>query len=794
MLIQASDFASKYIRFNFDWKFRLGDVEGAHVPELDDADWRTLDLPHDWSIEGPFDRRWASGTAYLPGGIGWYRKTFRVSDSLRGSVLTVRFDGVYKNAEVWMNGRKLGIRPYGYSSFQYDLSGDLRFGGQPNVLAVKVSRPDAADSRWYPGTGIYRNVFLGLSGRVHIKPYGVYVTTPSVSAERAEVRIETSLVNSTSAPVSVRLVHTAVDGLGRTAATLEQDVEIEASAGVTAAGVLAIERPLLWHVDHPYLYRLETAVYVNGERTDREHTTFGIRTFRFDPDRGFFLNGGSLKMKGVCLHHDAGALGAAVPIKVWERRLRILKEAGVNAIRMSHNPPDPELLDLCDSMGFLVMDEAFDEWELPKNKWVEGYNQGIPSLAGYAGHFAEWAETDLRDMILRDRNHPSVVFWSIGNEIDYPNDPYSHPVLGDKYDPARPDARRLGEIAARLARIVRALDPTRPVTAALASPLMSNETAFPDALDVVGYNYMEHRYEEDHRRYPNRVIYGSENGRHLEAWLAVERNDYICAQFIWTGIDYLGEAKGWPIRSATSGLLDLAGFAKPIYHFKRSLWSDRDMVRLAVLKTEAAEERFVNWHTDVEEHWEGEPGTAVTVVCCTNCPEAELFVNGQSMGVKRLTDVPDRTLKWTVPYTPGTIKAIGLRGGEIRCVHELHTAGAASKLLVEADTRVVLANRQDIVHVEVTVLDGAGRPVTNADQEVTFEIEGPGEIIGIESGDPASHEDYKAHRRRVYHGKLLVYIRSKDIPGVIRLTASASGLEGGEVEITAKGIARSCSS
>jgi beta-galactosidase len=574
----------KRTQFNFDWKFVIGDDVEMRKGNFDDSEWRTLDLPHDWGIEGPFKQEYASGTAYLQGGIGWYRKTFEIPLNLKDKKVHIQFDGVYKNSEVWINEHYLGKRPYGYSSFHYDLTPYLNFGyEEKNVIAVRVDHPDIADSRWYAGSGIYRNVFLHISDHIYIKPYGIFVSTPVITASKAQIRMETTLVNENSEPVEINLIQIITNDQGHVITKKQSTIIVPEKSEQTYSQEAVVDNPMLWSIELPYLYNVETQVIRNGEVADQDRTTLGIRYFHFDPDKGFFLNGTHLKMKGVCVHHDAGCLGAAVPVKVWERRLTIFKEAGVNAIRMSHNPPAPELLDLCDSMGFLVMDEAFDEWEFPKNKWVEGHNKGIPSLDGYAANFDEWADIDLRDMILRDRNHPSIVFWSIGNEIDYPNDPYSHAVLGGKYDPNRPNAERMGDIAQRLVKVVKQYDTTRPVTAALASPLMSNETLFPDSLDVVGYNYMEHLYDGDHIKYPKRVIYGSENGRNQQAWTAVENNEYMSAQFIWTGIDYLGEARGWPIRNSTSGMMDLAGFKKPLFYFKQSVWSEVDMVHLGII-------------------------------------------------------------------------------------------------------------------------------------------------------------------------------------------------------------------
>jgi len=783
VLTQDWNLSVKSRMFNFDWKFLKGDNSDAYKIQFDDSAWRTLDLPHDWSIESPFKKEYASSTGYLPGGIGWYRKKFTIPKNIKGKKLFIQFDGIYKNSEVWINEHFLGKRPYGYSSFHYDLTPYVNFETKENVLAIKVDHSDFADSRWYPGSGIYRNVFINITDNVYIKPYGVFVTTPNISSQEAEIHIQTSVKNEYQNEATIQIEHHIKDANGKEMISCSSIEKIPANDELDLEHSVFLEQPNLWSPDHPYLYSVETKMRKNGEVIDVVTTQLGIRSFHFDVDSGFYLNGKSMKLKGVCIHHDAGCLGAAVPEKVWHRRLRLLKEAGVNAIRMSHNPPAPELLDMCDSYGFLVQDEAFDEWEFPKNKWVEGWNRGEPSLDGYASEFAEWAETDLKDMVLRDRNHPSIIFWSIGNEIDYPNDPYSHPVLEERYNAEKPDAKRMGEIAKRLESVVKHYDPTRPVTAALASVIMSNETEFPDVLDVVGYNYQEFRYIEDHKKYPNRVIYGSENGRNHDVWMAVEQNDFISGQFIWTGIDYLGEARGWPVRHATPGMLDLAGFKKPLYYFKQSEWSDHDMVYIGLTPIKKENPEQIYWDHEVVGAWKGNEGEIVRVACCTNCPEVELILNGKSLGVKKRKDFPYGTVYWDIPYAKGTIKAIGKRNGSLCCSFELKTADEPFKLELLSDTNTLKANKQDVAHVEVRILDKNNTLVYDADNQIDCEIEGPGEIIGIECSNPISHQNYKETNRKAYNGKLLIYVKSTNKSGTITLKTSSVGLESSSVEI-----------
>ena len=772
--------------FNGGWRFHLGDAPGADAPAFDDGGWRTVALPHDWSIEGPFDQKWASATGFLPGGVGWYRKTFAAPDAFAAKKVSLHFDGVYCNSEVWIDGHFLGKRPSGFASFGYDLTPHLRPDAQ-NVVAVRVDHSRFADARWYTGSGIYRNVRLVVTAPVHIRTWGVSVTTPVVSANMAQVQAEVTVQNDTGTEASVEVRFALSDLLGMVVAEGRASALVPPGGEAACGDVLSVPGPRLWSPEQPELYALRTEIHHNGAAVDAEETSVGIRSFRFDPDEGFFLNDRNMKLKGVCLHDDAGALGVAVPPKVWERRLRTLKAAGVNAIRMSHNPHLPELYDLCDQLGFLVQDEAFDEWELGKNKWIAGWNVGTPGRDGPHAHFAEWGEADLGNMVLRDRNHPSVILWSIGNEIDYPNDPYTHEVLdrgaspqsyGPGFKAGNPHADRLGEVARRLAGIVRALDPTRPVTAGLASALMSNEVGFADALDVAGYNYQEGRYAEDHARCPRRVLYGSENGMRGDFWQAVADNPYVCGQFLWTGIDYLGEAGRWPARSNGAGLLDLAGLPKPEYFYRQSLWTETPMVYLGTRAVPEGEEAGSLWsHKQAAPAWRDTDGVPLRVVCFTNCEAAELFLNGRSLGVKRAADFPDQVLWWDVPYAPGTLTIHALSDGTTACTAALKTPGPPRMLLAETDTAALAADGVDLAHITVTITDADGVPVYDAAHEITWAVDVPARLLGLESGDHASHEDYQASTRRAFHGRLLGYVQATETPGLVTVRLTAPGLD-----------------
>ncbi|HWI93219.1 MAG TPA: glycoside hydrolase family 2 TIM barrel-domain containing protein [Flavisolibacter sp.] len=768
------------VLFNDGWKFNKGEVSNADQASFNDANWRSVDLPHDWSIEGPFDEQWASATAYLPAGIGWYRKTFVLDKQSESKKIFLYFDGVYKNSEVWINGHYLGKRPNGFVSFQYEITTFLNKTGK-NTIAVKVDHSQFADARWYTGSGIYRNVYLVATNPVHIDLWGVYFTSPQVSSERATANVSVQVQNQTSTNTSVLVEATLVDKKGEKIASTQQQVAVNANNKTEAKLSFNVDHPSLWSTTRPELYNLIVTLKTKGKQVDNISQRVGFRSFRFDKDKGFFLNEQNLKIKGVCIHDDAGALGVAVPEEVWERRLRLLKEVGCNSLRMSHNPHADYLYDLADKMGFLVMDEAFDEWEVGKNKWIKGWNVGTPGNDGSHSDFKEWADRDVQDMVLRNRNHASIFLWSIGNEIDYPNDPYTHEILntgrnpqiyGKGYTTGKPSAQRLTKIAKQLVADVKTCDTTRPVTAALAGVVMSNEVGYPEVLDVVGYNYQEFRYPDDHQKYPARIIYGSENGMALDAWKAVEDNDYISAQYLWTGVDYLGEARSWPARSNTAGLLDLAGFPKPSYYFRQSLWSEKAMIYVATssLQTGGNNRRMVT------SSWNYKGGDSVLVSCFTNCDEAELFLNGKSLGRKKLADTKERFISWRTVHQPGNLEAKGYKNDEEIAKFKLQTSGDAFAIIAKPDRTVFNPGEKQLAQIEINIVDANGVIVPNADNEITITIDGPATLIGLESGSAFSHEDYKSNKRKALNGKLLAYIQSQK-EGTIKVTLSAQNLK-----------------
>lgn len=727
-----------------NWKFLLGDNERGWYKGLDDSQWETVTVPHDWSVHYPFSEEYSSGTGYVRGGTAWYRKSF-TAENIENKRIYITFEGVYNNSQVWINSNYLGKRPFGYATFTHDIT-EFVVSGE-NVISVKVSHNDLADSRWFTGSGIVRPVYLTVTNAKAAAYGGVRITTPSVSREKAVINIETKTTEE-----GLTVGNTVIDRFGRKI------------AGSNSC-VVEIANPMLWSPDEPNLYTMKTDIFSDGELTDTVETVFGIRYFEFDGDNGFFLNGENIKIKGVCLHHDGGCLGAAVPKSVWRRRLATLKECGCNAIRTSHNPPDPALLDLCDEMGFLVMDEAFDEWEGPKNKWWQGHNVYPPKLYGYYEDFHAWGEEDIKTMVRRDRNHPSVIMWSIGNEVDYPNDPYVHPlfdeVMGNNdankpkeervYDKNRPNADRLAKIAEKLVKWVKEEDETRPVTAALAFPELSNETGYADKLDIVGYNYKEHLYEKDHKRFGGRVLFGSENGHHAMAWKAVCDNDYICGQFLWTGIDYMGEAHGWPIRCSGAGLLDMAGFKKLRFYQRKAMWLNEPSAVLGTRKfVSPDDEGFRRWRP-FEMAWNYNAGDEIEVACFTNCAKAELFLNGESYGNGEYNRHMGGFL-WKITYAEGELKAVCSETETTLC-----TAGEWET----AEVKVTAPTDGDSVYqLELELKDKNANTALCGD-EVLVTVEG-GELLGLENGNTADCRCYAENVRNAFNGRLIAYVRKTE--------------------------------
>lgn len=771
------------VKFNDGWLFRLQDDSTAVGTDYNDSEWRKLSLPHDWSVEGQLSPSLASCTGYLPGGIGWYRKHFNITD--KAARHYIYFEGVYNRSEVYLNGHLLGKRPNGYVSFLYDMTPYLKEGD--NVLSVRIDHSRYADSRWYTGSGIYRDVWLVSAPEIHFAQWGIGWHATSLTDRQATIAVDMEVEKNRATSDKLEVSATLYDADGKQVAQRRTRVS-DGKEGITKETLtLKVAKPTRWDLDHPYLYTLETELLCNGKRIDGSKTNVGLRTLDFDPNKGFALNGNWMKVKGVCLHHDAGVLGAVVPPEVWQRRLTNLKEIGVNAIRMSHNPQAPVVYELCDRLGLLVMDEVSDEWEFPKRKWIKGWNVGEPGYDGTYDFFEEWIEQDITDMVRRDRNHPSIFLWSIGNEVDYPNDPYSHPILDGStinqpmfggYKPDAPDAMRIGVIAQRLAACVRAVDTSRPVTGALAGVIMSNQTAYPDAIDVVGYNYTEDRYDEDHATYPDRVIYGSENGSGLEAWYAVKNKEFIFGQFIWTGTDYLGESGAWPSRGLNTGLLNFGSFAKPRGHFRASLWSEKPVTYIGTYP----KREYLS--ADAPDIWNYDPGQEIRVVCYTNAPQARLLLDGKVVGDIKPYDEKTGIIHWDIPYQAGELRAEGCdKEGNVLSSYVIRSSGRPYALRVSAD-RTTLSHDRATAHLFIEVVDENGTIVKLGDNEITYEIEGPARLLGLEGSSNTDMTDYTDNRHRAYQGRLLAYVQTTGEKGQARVKFTSPLLQGTEIVLS----------
>jgi beta-galactosidase len=777
--------------FTDEWRFTLGDQAAASSADFDDSHWRSLDLPHDWSIEGPFSKDNPAGTegGALPGGIGWYRKTFTVPAADTTKQTFIEFDGVYRNSEVWLNGHYLGKRPYGFSSFSYELTPFLLHGVAKNVIAVRVDNSQQPNSRWYSGSGIYRNVRFVTTDCIHVEHWGTFVTTPVVTAQSANVTIHTRVCNSSATDEALTVTTRIMGAQGKQAASISSQVTIPKDSVADVEQHLVVRAPDLWSVDRPSMYVAETKLTHGKIVRDAYETPFGIRTFSFDAAKGFTLNGRSMKINGVCNHHDLGCLGAAINTRALERQLQIMKGMGVNAIRTSHNPPAPELLDLCDRMGFIVMDEAFDMWRKKKTDF------------DYSHDWDAWHRRDLEDMVLRDRNHPSVIMWSIGNEI---------PEQWDKKDSS-------GMVIAReLAGIITTLDTTRPVTAACNNPDPQNPLVLSGALDVIGLNYHHDTFADFPARFPGKAFIGSEtvsslNSRgmydmpsdsirrwplqwdkpftdgnadnscssydncsapwgstHEETWKIIKKHDFLSGQFIWTGFDYLGEPTpyGWPSRSSYFGIIDIAGFPKDVYYMYQSEWTTTPVLHL-----------FPHWN------WQGKD--TVDIWAYTNCDEVELFLNGASQGVKKKHG-DDLHLMWRLHYAPGTLKAVGRTQGRKDMITEVKTAGTPEKIVLASDRGVIHADGKDLAFVTVKVVDNNGTVVPRADNLIHFTISGEGSIEGVDSGLQTSLVPFKTEAGKAFNGLTMVVVRSQKKKGPITLTARSEGLAAAAATINAR--------
>ena len=746
--------------FDFDWNFSLSDNQKYADRTYNDESWERIQLPHDWSIKLSFDKKMGGSAAHLPGGIGWYRKQFKLPRSYNGKVISILFDAICHQSDVYINGHHLGFRPYGFCSIEYDLTPYLDYDGE-NVIAVRVNRSGVKDvARWYTGSGIYRHAWLQVTNPVHVATYGTYVTTPSVSEDKAEIRIMTTLENELKKVQTVSISHLILDNQGKIVAKSGTEKTLfEAGQSIKITQNLTLNYPRLWTLEKPELYTLETTVKANGKVTDLYKTPFGIRTIAFDSEKGFLLNGKQVKLKGMCLHQDAGSLGTAVLDRSYERRLEIIKEYGCNAIRCSHNQPSPEFLDMCDRMGFVVIDEAFD-------KWKSGY---------YEKYFDEWWQRDLENMILRDRNHPSIILWSIGNEVT------------EAWEQGNEGIKR----AEMLRDFVHKLEPSRPVTLAAQN---NHRGEFSAVADVVGYNYLEARLLTDRKNNPKQRFLVSEELPYYSGaegnirsytvnnpWNVVAAHDFIAGGFIWSGVDYLGEAS-WPSHGWPNGLFDICMFEKPRAAFHRAMWNPEPMVGIAIIDQSLDIDHgrdLWQWPKMVS-HWSFPHryfGLIMEVRTTTNCEKVELFMNDKSMGVYNTVDYPNHTIIWNVPYTPGKLVAKGYTGNKIVATKQLITSYKTTDILLKQDRTEIKADGQDLSHVAVQLCDKDGNPVQVDDRKLTVSVEGDGTFRGLDTGDLRRETPFGSNELKTYFGQALIIVQSTRKAGQIKVNIQVEGIE-----------------
>jgi beta-galactosidase len=738
--------ARETLNFDSNWQFSKGDFPEAEKPVFNDSKWRTLNVPHDWSIEGPYDRNnpSARGGGYLPTGIGWYRKKFNIDKADVKKIISIEFDGIMANSDVWINGKHLGKRPYGYISFSYDLTPYLNFN-EPNVIAVRVDNSFQPASRYYTGAGIYRHVRLVSVNPTHFKHWGTFITTPTATTSMGILNLKVEIDNKGKTG-DYKLQIDIIDNQGKVVKTVKNQKNISANSTGLFLQDVEISNPKLWNIDEPNLYTATTKLYAGKTLIDNQTLPFGIRKSEFIAESGFWLNGKNLKIKGVCLHHDGGAVGSAVPLGVWKERFKKLKEVGVNAIRTSHNPVAPEFLDLCDQMGFLVMDETFDTWTSAKNNGEKAYNL----------YFKDWWEQDTKEMILRDRNHPSIIIYSVGNEIrddlSYPNGYKTYKMQED---------------------VIKKYDDTRPVTMALFRPGSSKVylSGFAEQMEVVGQNYRENELIAAHESHPGWKVIGTENGHGLSQWLTLRDKPYMAGQFLWTGFDYLGEAD-WPETTNNQGLFDRAGNWKKQSLQRDSWWSPEPVVHI-VRKSENAGNG--DWVADwTPNDFDTYDNSKVQVY--SNCDEVELFLNEKSLGsLKKPAD--DSPRDWNVTFEEGTIKAIGKNNSKVVAQEAFTSAGKPSKIILTKSNPTVANNWDDVSFITATIVDEKGIPCANADNLIKFSVSNSGQIIGVDNGNIISHENYLSPERRAYNGKAIAIIKASQTTGKIEVKAIAEGLQ-----------------
>jgi beta-galactosidase len=775
-------FPDRNRNFDFDWRFSLGDTPEASSLNFNDSNWRTLDLPHDWSIEGITDPKNPTGRdgGYFPAGTGWYRKTFNVQSTLKKKQIGIYFEGVYMNSEVFINGRSVGIQPYGYSSFYYDLTEHIMFG-KDNVIAVRVDNSQQKNCRWYSGSGIYRHVQLIVTNPVHFQHWGLTITTPSVSQESATIQLKAIIGNETKQSERGAVMFRILDKQGIEVAKKVVAVDLRGNGNTEVVQEISLSDPELWHFDSPALYKAEVSILKNGKLVDMIDDLFGIRKITFSTSDGFQLNGQEVKLNGGCVHHDNGCLGAAAYDAAEIRRVKLLKEGGFNAVRTSHNIPSEAFLYACDSLGLLVIDESFDGWRESKTPH------------DYAKYFDAWWQRDIDAMVLRDRNHPSIIMWSIGNEI---------------IERKKPEAIHT---ASMLAGRIRELDPTRPVTSAMTT--WDREWEMFDSLfaahDVGGYNYQLHRAESDHQRVPSRIIVQTESYPRdaFANWKYVQDNSYIIGDFVWTAMDYLGESgigryyypgepdgQHWerdfyPWHGAYCGDIDLIGWRKPISHYRSLLYNENEKLYLAVKEPNPPngvikETMWSVWPTWNSWTWPGFEGKTLQVEIYSRYPKVRLYLNDRLVGEQLTTREQEFKATFNVNYAEGVLRAVGVESDKEVQSTQLVTAKGVAKVILNPDRKQIKADRQDLCYVTVEITDEEGTLQPNAGNALSFKIKGPGIIAGVDNANLKDTDPYVAGERKAWNGRALVVVKATGESGVIELEVNSPGLASGKILIT----------
>jgi len=776
------------INFDNNWRFHLGAMQGAEMPQADDIKWRQLNLPHDWSIEdlpgknSPFLSTAISQVngGFTVGGTAWYRKTFDVPVTDKGKKLLIQFDGVYMNVDVYVNGKPVGNHPYGYTSFYYDITPQIKFG-EKNVIAVEVKN-EGQNSRWYSGSGIYRHVWLKTIYPVHITQWGTAVSTPSVNKLAASIAVKTQVENETSVAANISLVTRFLNSDGIEVGKTETTCTLNAGEKKWVDAGAVIKNPQLWSCDNPGLYTAITSIYQDGKTVYSEVNTFGIRTISFSIDKGFQLNGITLKLKGGCVHSDNGPLGSKAFDRAEERKVEILKGSGFNALRCSHNPPSPAFLNACDKLGMLVINEAFDMWTIAKNPY------------DYHLYFKDWWQRDIESMVLRDRNHPCIIMWSIGNEI-----------------PERGTTAGV-ETAKQLVDYIKSIDTTRAITAAVNGPGTDKDPYF-ETLDVAGYNYaiegnhvQENTFMQDHKRKPERIMYCSESFplEAFDSWMAVEDNPYVIGDFVWTATDYIGEASiGWlgyfqkanfyPWNLAFCGDIDICGWKRPQSFYRDALWMTNQL-SLFVKPPQPSfalnpnKEAWSKWNwldAVIDWNWKGSENKLLEVSAYSSCEAAELFLNGKSLGKKPTNRSTQFKAIWNVPYNAGELKVIGYNGNTIVNTASIFTAENPTQIKLGADRNSINADGQDLSYLTIELVDNKGNRNPKADNELNFSITGPGVIEAVGNANPMSLESFQSLKRKAWQGRCMVIIRSTGEPGKIVLNAVGNGLKKAAIEFSA---------